>query len=63
MTIKQYDVVKLKDGFKGTVLEIFQGNSEPAFLLESGVSDDDGRYPQRTVNKSEIVKVTYSAPK
>ncbi|WP_028983325.1 hypothetical protein [Sporolactobacillus terrae] len=63
MTVKEFDVVRLKDGFEGTVLEVFQGNPDPAFLLESGTSDDDGRYPQRTVKKSEIVKVTYSAPK
>lgn len=62
MKVKEFDCVKLKDGFEAVVLEIYPGTSETAYLIEGDVADDKGIYPQRTVKESEIEKVTYVAP-
>jgi hypothetical protein len=63
MKIKEFDGIKTKDGFEGTVLEIYPNASETAYLIEGDVADDEGIYPQRTVKKSEIEKVTFVASK
>lgn len=43
MTIKKYDVVKLKDGRKATIVEVYeQGKAYEADILV----DDTGEYPE-----------------
>ncbi len=53
--MKQYDVVKLKDGREGTILEIF----ETACIVDIG--DSPEKWETISVDKKDIEKVIYSA--
>ncbi len=58
MSVKELDVVKLKDGREVTVLECYDDFT--AFLVES--SDKSGKAEDTFITKlSDIEKVTYSA--
>lgn len=58
MEVKELDVVKLKDGREGTVLEVFEKGK--AFMIE--IADDKG-YTIDTpiIQIDEIEKITYVA--
>lgn len=62
MKIKEFDCVKLKDGFEGAIIAVSNRSEEKLYLIENGYPGDDRRYSQRTVRESEIEKVTYVAP-
>lgn len=57
MTIKMYDIVKLKDGREATVVEIYeQGRAYEVDILV----DDTGEYPEyetETIKQEEILEV------
>ena len=53
--MKQYDVVKLKDGRVATILEIFET------ACEVDVGDSPEEWETTTVDKKDIEKVIYSA--
>lgn len=58
MQPKELDVVRMKDGRSGTILEIF--NDGEAYMIE--ISDDFGRtIDTPIVQKAEIENITYSA--
>ncbi|MFT8928517.1 MAG: hypothetical protein ABF969_04190 [Sporolactobacillus sp.] len=60
MAVKQYDVVQLKNGLEGTVIEVFHDHRGSAYLVEIDKPDDRGIYPTETVRDDDIGKVTYS---
>ena len=57
MEIKMYDVVKLKDGRKATIVEIYeQGKAYEADIL----LDDTGEYPEyetETIKQEDIAEI------
>ena len=53
--MKQYDVVKLKDGRVATILEMFET------ACEVDVGDSPEEWETTTVDKKDIEKVIYSA--
>lgn len=58
MEIKEYDVVRLKDGREGVVLEILESGS--VFLLE--ICSDHGKtLDMPFVKKEDIEKIVFSA--
>lgn len=57
-SVKVFDVVLLKDGRQGTILEVYEQGK--AYLIE--IADEQGRtLDLPTIQKNEIEKVVYVA--
>ena len=55
MSIKELDVVKLKDGREGTVIDIGNANGIIYYMVEPDNETDYGKYPTVTINDIEKV--------
>mgnify|MGYP001623298474 FL=1 len=58
MGIKEFDVVKLDDGRKGTILEVFEQGA--AFCVEIP-EEQSGSYTWEIIRKEQIKSVLYRA--
>lgn len=60
MTVNEHDVVRLKDGRKGTVVLVYDS---PSLAYEVEIVQDDGDSELVTVKPQDIQEVTWSMKK